>query len=117
MAAFCRNPTLIETRQEELRKQCLKLWQIPDKPKEAIQQIPIKDLLSTVIDRPGTLITVILIYLVIYRLFAEILLVQPREINNLKDLNLKRSDIEDWHFCWMCSSRKSPLFSFFVGKY
>lgn len=53
MATFCRNPSLTDPRQEELRKKCLELWQIPDKDKKSIQHISVEDLLNSVIKRTG----------------------------------------------------------------
>lgn len=53
IATFCRNPTLFESRQEEFRKKCLELWQIPDKPRSFIQNIPIEEFLHSLIDKPG----------------------------------------------------------------
>lgn len=58
LATFSRNPTLIDPRQEELRKKCLELWQLPDKTKSYVKNIPIEELINSVIDRPGILLSV-----------------------------------------------------------
>ncbi|KAK9507779.1 hypothetical protein O3M35_007558 [Rhynocoris fuscipes] len=40
IAAFCRDPNLVEDRQATMRKECLALWNIPDKPRLADRTTP-----------------------------------------------------------------------------
>ncbi|KAJ8927721.1 hypothetical protein NQ314_019782, partial [Rhamnusium bicolor] len=82
LAAFCRNASLIDARQEELRRQCLKFWQIPDNAR--------------------------------ILMFLEILLVQPREVNNMENFYLTFGDIADWHYCPMYCSKKSNNCNFYA---
>lgn len=58
LATFARNPTLIDLRQEGLRKKCLELWHLPDKSKSYIQNIPIEELIHSVIEKPGIILPV-----------------------------------------------------------
>ncbi|KAJ3634761.1 hypothetical protein MTP99_007706 [Tenebrio molitor] len=46
LATFCRNPLLMDYRQDELRQSCLKYWQIPDMPKVPISRYSIENLLT-----------------------------------------------------------------------
>ncbi|CAH1979734.1 unnamed protein product [Acanthoscelides obtectus] len=97
LAAFCRNPTLVDTRQEELRKECLEYWQIPDKPRCALPSLSIDDVLNAIIDRP------------------EILLVQPRELDSIDNFTHTVQDVEDWHYCSLYSSQVTNHCNFYVG--
>ncbi|CAG9816211.1 unnamed protein product [Phaedon cochleariae] len=89
LAAFCRNPTLIEVRQEEIRNRSLKYWQIPDNPKIFTPQLNLDDFLNSVTKEP------------------EIFHCQPKQISNIENFNLTISDAEDWHYCCMYSSEKT----------
>ncbi|CAB0004345.1 unnamed protein product, partial [Nesidiocoris tenuis] len=40
IAAFCRDPNLVEARQAELRSKCLKLWDVPDRPRASDRSGP-----------------------------------------------------------------------------
>lgn len=40
ITAFCRDQNLVENRQAEMRKNCLALWNIPDKPRLADRTTP-----------------------------------------------------------------------------
>lgn len=45
LTTFCQNSSLVEQRQEQLRVQCLKYWQIPDKARiPHLPHIAIEDL-------------------------------------------------------------------------
>lgn len=97
LATFCRNPTLVESRQEELKKKCLEFWQIPDRQKTPLPQLSAIELVNTVMDKP------------------EIILVQPREINQIKAFNELISNIEDWYYYPLFSSKKTNNCNFYAG--
>ncbi|RZC32066.1 cap-specific mRNA (nucleoside-2'-O-)-methyltransferase 1, partial [Asbolus verrucosus] len=97
LAAFCRNPLLTDQRQEELRKECLLYWQIPDKPKIPLSKFTVEDLLSTTIDR------------------RELLLVCPRELKNIYDLNDFVLDVKEWHYVPMQCKRNTNICNFYAG--
>lgn len=48
--------------------------------------------------------------------FAEIILVQPREINQIKAFNELISNIEDWYYYPLFSSKKTNNCNFYAGK-
>lgn len=54
LAAFCRNPLLVEHQQELLRSQCLQFWRIPDHSKVLKTNIRVDDI-KKFIDKPGYL--------------------------------------------------------------
>lgn len=58
IAAFCERPALIETRQAEMRKECLKYWDVPDKsrvrPQTVKPQDKVKEILSNSIEFLGS---------------------------------------------------------------
>ncbi|VEN43647.1 unnamed protein product [Callosobruchus maculatus] len=97
LAAFCRDPTLIDVRQEQLRKECLKYWQIPDKPRSPLPSLSIDDVLNFIVDKP------------------EILLVQPRELDGLDKFSNTIQEVEDWHYCALYSSQTTNHCNFYVG--
>lgn len=53
LITFCKNSNLIDPRQEELRRNCLKFWNIPDKTRIALPYLNINDLLETTVYKPG----------------------------------------------------------------
>lgn len=53
LATFCRNPLLTDPRQDQLRLECLKYWQIPDKNKTTKPKLTIQNLLSDTINKRG----------------------------------------------------------------
>nr|CAH7758069.1 unnamed protein product [Callosobruchus chinensis] len=97
LAAFCRNPTLIDMRQDQLRKECLKYWQIPDKPRSPLPSLSIDDVLNFIVDKP------------------EILLVQPRELEGINKFTHTIQEVEDWHYCTLYSSQTTNHCNFYVG--
>lgn len=54
LAAFIRNPSLVEPRQDELRAKCLQYWQIPDRPRNPRNKLTCDDLLLSTITNTGT---------------------------------------------------------------
>ncbi|KAJ8919707.1 hypothetical protein NQ315_006235 [Exocentrus adspersus] len=97
LAAFCRDPSLVEFRQEELRKKCLKFWRIPDLGKVPQVQLTAEELSSLLLDKP------------------EILQVQAREVNDLQTFKSTFSDVSDWYYCVMHSSIQSNNCCFYAG--
>ncbi|KAG5882165.1 hypothetical protein JTB14_002889 [Gonioctena quinquepunctata] len=97
LAAFCHNPNLVEARQGLFRKECLKFWNIPDKPKSFVTEMKVQDFLDSTSLKP------------------EILPLQPREVGNLKNFNLTVSDVEDWQYCALFSSRKAHNINFYAA--
>lgn len=55
LAVFCRNTSLIELRQEDLRVQCLQSWRVPDEPKVPLPRFTTNDLLNIAIQNQGEL--------------------------------------------------------------
>lgn len=53
LAAFCRNTSLVETRQEELHKKCLEFWKIPNLCRIPHPQFTADELLNLSVDKPG----------------------------------------------------------------
>ncbi|XP_018567759.1 cap-specific mRNA (nucleoside-2'-O-)-methyltransferase 1 isoform X2 [Anoplophora glabripennis] len=88
LAAFCRNTSLVETRQEELRKKCLEFWDIPNLSKIPRPQLTADQLLNLSVDKP------------------EVYQAQPKEINDLSNFNSTFTNVDDWHYCLMYGSRK-----------
>ncbi|XP_057661537.1 cap-specific mRNA (nucleoside-2'-O-)-methyltransferase 1 isoform X4 [Diorhabda carinulata] len=97
LATFCRNPTLIEFRQDELRKKCLELWKIPDKPKTTPSPISAHELINSTIEK------------------IEIISVQPRKVDHIQAFNKLISDIEDWYYFPLYSSQKTNNCNFYTG--
>lgn len=97
LATFCRNPTLIEVRQDELRKKCLEFWKIPDKQKTALSPISANELMNSVMEK------------------TEILSVQPRIVDHIEAFNKLISDVEDWYYFPLYSSQKTNNCNFYTG--
>ncbi|XP_044272815.1 cap-specific mRNA (nucleoside-2'-O-)-methyltransferase 1 isoform X2 [Tribolium madens] len=97
LAAFCRNPLLTEYRQEQLRKQCLDYWKIPDKPKVPLPRYTTEDLLDETVDN------------------RELLLVQPREIYSIEQLHTVVDDLNDWHYALMHCKKATNICNFYAG--
>ncbi|CAH0547027.1 unnamed protein product [Brassicogethes aeneus] len=90
---FCLDPLLIDPRQEELKEKSLEYWKLPNK-------IKILKPLTTEVKVP---------------LWKQELLVQPREICNVKHLELTLNDVEDWFYCPMYCPKNISNCYFYAG--
>lgn len=114
LSSFCRNPSLTDSRKQELREKCLKLWEIPDKPKEFIH-IPIENMVSSIV-KAGISCTLGCVFTCFEIFFIEILLIQPRIISSLNNFNSTTADTDDWYYCGLCSSKQTNVCNFYAGK-
>lgn len=96
LAAFCRNPTLVEARQENLRSKCLAFWNIPDNPKANIPKFSV-EILKKFIRNP------------------EFMLVQAKTIKSREEADTYCKNIRDWQLVPMFSEDPTNSCSFFAG--
>lgn len=97
LAAFCRNPSLSEPRQEELRVECLKHWRVPDRPKVPLPRFTTDDLLMLAVHKP------------------DFMFVPPKQVCDMKQLAKLLSDAKNWHCVLSGCSRKTNICNFYAG--
>ncbi|CAG9855807.1 unnamed protein product [Phyllotreta striolata] len=97
LATFCRNPTLVECRQSQLRKECLEFWKIPDKKRIPIPHLNPSELVNTIFDK------------------LDIMLAPPREIVQIKTFNELIVCLEDWYYFPLFSSLNKNNCNFYAS--
>lgn len=97
LAQFCRNPQLIDLRQNELRIQCLKYWKIPDEKKKSNSFLKIDEILLGLHCTP------------------DLVTVPPRCIKAFSKLNLFVTHENVWKYCYLISSAHQNRCHFFVA--
>lgn len=101
IAAFCENPTLIERRQAEMRRECLKYWDVPDKsrvrPQTVKPQDKIREILSNSVEFLGS---------------------EAKKLTNDNVKNTILNQPYDW-YCMPCSSgpyvEEDKMATFYLG--
>ncbi|GJQ76908.1 hypothetical protein Trydic_g15109 [Trypoxylus dichotomus] len=96
LSFFCRNPRLVETRQESCRANCLNFWRIPDRKRAVGQNLTADDIASS-IPQPTFMLT------------------QPKQISNLRMLKNEIGDMTDCRFIPLFSSPQSNSCHIFIG--
>lgn len=104
IAAFCKDPTLVETRQSDLKKNCLKLWDLPD----AMRKAPVKK-------TNDQLCTDLLKDWAPQRVFLS---AEEVCLEKKKDLNVHFGDTYDWYFMPLDTLENSGknLRAFFMSR-
>nr|XP_023021748.1 cap-specific mRNA (nucleoside-2'-O-)-methyltransferase 1 isoform X2 [Leptinotarsa decemlineata] len=97
LATFCHNKSLVEIRQQECRTECLRFWNIPDEPKEPPKELKVDDLLNMAMHN------------------QKILTMLPRVIKTVENFKEIFTDVEDWHYSPLCSSRNSYNIHFYAA--
>lgn len=97
LAQFARNPTLLDTRQEDIRRKCLEFWKIPDEKRKIAETCKVEQVLNKI------------------ELAPEVLKVQPRHINSRKILEATVADLKDWHYTYLFSSENMNRTNFYAG--
>jgi cap1 methyltransferase len=117
LATFCRNPLLMDYRQDELRQSCLKYWQIPDMPKVPISRYSIENLLTETVSNRGYIFIFLCMSNVYFLLltFLELLVLHPREIENVDQLSKVVPDLSEWHYTLMQCRRNTNICNFYAG--
>lgn len=88
IAAFCEDNTLVETKQADMRKQCLEYWKLPDETRTIPRQMKPKDKLNTLL-RDTSFLTI-----------------NPAQ---LMEFNIENALLSpyDW-FCMPCGTKPRP---------
>ncbi|KAK9718089.1 FtsJ-like methyltransferase [Popillia japonica] len=96
LRCFCRDPNLIETRQDISRSKCLNLWRIPDRKRSTVQ-IFTPETVTDMISQPAFMLT------------------QPKELADMKNFKTVIDDMSDWRFVPMISTKQVNFCHIFVG--
>ncbi|KAF5272716.1 hypothetical protein FQA39_LY07743 [Lamprigera yunnana] len=97
LGVFCRNPTLVDPRQDELRAECLKYWQIPDKPKIPLPRFTTDDLLKIAVHN------------------TEFMNVPAIVIADTCTLENYVRDANDWIYLLLGCSKRTNICNFYAG--
>lgn len=111
IAAFCKDKSLKEKSQVEMRKQCLQLWKLPDSLRKQPDRLsPDETLLSMLVSlkRPPPDSESARDFK------TKVLNKQPEYLENNKDLT-KFKNVYDWHFMFLSSVKNSPDLKIFIG--
>ncbi|XP_066148477.1 cap-specific mRNA (nucleoside-2'-O-)-methyltransferase 1 [Euwallacea fornicatus] len=96
LAQFCRNPNLVEPRQENLRTKCLEYWRIPDEKRRPVQAFKVEDLLNEV------------------EISFDLLYKQPKFVY-CDYLESQLTDIDNWYYAYINSSDYYRRLNYFAG--
>ncbi|XP_066255913.1 cap-specific mRNA (nucleoside-2'-O-)-methyltransferase 1 [Euwallacea similis] len=96
LAQFCRNPNLVEPRQERLRTKCLEYWKIPDEKRRPVQVFKIEDLLNEV------------------EIPFDTLYKQPK-FAYCDYLESQLTDFDNWYYAYINSSEYYRRLNYFAG--
>ncbi|KAJ2949161.1 hypothetical protein O0L34_g6102 [Tuta absoluta] len=111
IAAFSKDKNLKELTQAEMREQCLKLWNLPDKVRTQPERLNPDDtllsMLSLLRKTPPDCSTA-------HAFKANVLSEPPEYLEKASDMENFKS-VYDWHFMVLSSARNSPDLRFFIG--
>ncbi|KAL1516535.1 hypothetical protein ABEB36_000442 [Hypothenemus hampei] len=97
LAKFCRNPSLIDERQEYLRKACLDYWKIPDFRRKSGDSYNVENLFKD------------------HSLSIGDIYGQPKYINKSKSVMKIIENLTSWHYAYMESSELVKKSNFYAG--
>ncbi|CAH2262824.1 jg9198 [Pararge aegeria aegeria] len=110
IAAFCKDKTLKEESQAEMREQCLKLWKLPDKVRTKPEKRLPEDILSHILNTSRNLRSY-----TNNSFKSNVLNKSPRYLEKATDLKDMFSNVYDWHFTFLTSKKNSPDLRIFIA--